>query len=104
MRGWPEAVPGDAGAGAAAVVSARVVEANVTVPYLASRAFSSASMAGERGAEATDPVPVPGGSSSFPNARPSAGASLTPETTQPHSSIVFTPGPTSDASADRKST
>ena len=30
MRGWPEAVPGDAWAGWAAVVSARVVEANVT--------------------------------------------------------------------------
>src|ERR1700689_116018 len=99
MRGWPEAVPGDAGAGAAAVVSARVVEANVTVPYLASRAFSSASIAGERGAEATGPVPVPGGSSSFPNARPSAGASLTPATTKPNSSIVFTPGAAREASA-----
>src|ERR1700678_3753915 len=99
MRGWPEAVPGDAGAGAAAVVSARVVEANVTVPYLASRAFSSASMAGERGAEATGPVPVAGGSSSFPNARPSAGASLTPATTKPNSSIVFAPGPASEARA-----
>src|SRR5580693_9019018 len=55
-------------------------------------------MAGERGAEATGPVPVAGGSS-FPNARPSAGASLTPATTKPNSSIVFTPGAVSDASA-----
>src|ERR1700729_4140282 len=55
-------------------------------------------MAGESGAEATGPVPVAGGSS-FPNARPSAGASLTPERTKPDSSIVFTPGAESDASA-----
>src|SRR5580693_1226259 len=55
-------------------------------------------MAGESGAEATGPVPVAGGSS-FPNARPSAGASFTPETTKPNSSIVFAPGPASDASA-----
>src|ERR1700722_878991 len=55
-------------------------------------------MAGERGAEPTGPVPVAGGSS-FPNAKPSAGASLTPETTKPNSSIVLTPGPAREASA-----
>ena len=72
---------------------------SAAVPYLASRAFWSASMAGERGAEAMGPpAPVPGGSSS-PNAKPSAGASLTPATTAPNSSIVLTPGAASDASA-----
>src|ERR1700722_12882368 len=55
-------------------------------------------MAGESGADAMGPPPVAGGSS-FPNAKPSAGASLTPETTKPDSSIVFTPGAESDASA-----
>src|SRR5271156_5313647 len=98
MRGLPEAVAGDAETGVATTLSARTLETSGVVPYLASRAFWSASMAGERGAEATGPVPAPGGSS-FPNAKPSAGASLTPETTKPNSSIVFTPGPERDASA-----
>src|SRR3984885_5089044 len=55
-------------------------------------------MAGESGADATGPVPVAGGGS-FPKSRPSPGASFTPETTKPNSSIVFAPGPASDASA-----
>src|SRR5271155_2984738 len=98
MRGLPEAVAGDAETGVATTLSARTLETSGVVPYLASRAFWSASMAGERGAEATGPVPAPGGTS-FPNAKPSAGASLTPETTKPNSSIVFTPGPAREASA-----
>src|ERR1700733_12060660 len=56
-------------------------------------------MAGESGADAMGPPPPCAGGSSFPNAKPSAGASLTPETTKPNSSIVFTPGPERDASA-----
>src|SRR5262249_42080974 len=56
-------------------------------------------MAGESGADAIGPpAPVSGGSS-FPNAKPSAGPSLTPATTAPNSSIVLTPGATSDANA-----
>src|ERR1700722_7363635 len=55
-------------------------------------------MAGDRGAEPTGPVLVPGGAS-FPNVKPSAGPSLTPATTAPSSSSVLTPGPERDASA-----
>src|SRR5580693_3726310 len=99
MRGLPEAVVGDAETGVATTLSARTLETSGVVPYLASRAFWSASMAGERGAEATGPVLAPGGSASSPNATPSCGPSLTPATTKLMSSIDLKPGPTSNASA-----
>ena len=99
MRGRPEAVPGRrrSGRGGRRRRSRRG-GGQRRRSILGFARLLSASMAGERGAEATGPAPAPGGSSS-PNARPSAGASLTPATTTPNSSIVLTPGAASDASA-----
>ncbi len=77
---------------------ATLVEAKGAVPYLASRALSSASMAAGTGAVPIGPVPAPAESVSA-KASPSAGASLTPATTAPSSSIDLTAEAAIDASA-----
>src|SRR5271165_4342811 len=90
MRGLPELV-----GAAPAVEEAATFEPSETgvaagVPYLASRAFWSASIAGDRGTEAIPSGLAPGAPASA-KASPSPGPSFTPATTAPSSSIDFAP-------------
>src|SRR5271165_3017138 len=94
MRGLPELVGAAAAVGEAAAATFESAETGVAggVPYLASRALWSASIAGERGTEAIPSGPAPGArASASAKASPSAGPSFTPATTAPSSSIDFTP-------------
>ena len=78
MRGRPDAVGGCGEAGAAEGVALATVpfDGKGGVPYLASRARSSASIAGGTGAEATGPIPEAPAELASSNANPSAGASF----------------------------